>query len=72
MVAVASTKKQADEVLLKIQNEIMPKSPILRTEILKCNIGQNNSIISFKNGSWIRTVAPNDNARGLRANIVVS
>lgn len=68
---MSGTKRQADEVLLKIQNEIMPKSPILRTEILKCNVGQNNSIISFKNGSWIRTVAPNDNARGLRANLVV-
>lgn len=71
IVAVSGTKRQADEVLLKIQNEIMPKSPILRTEISKCNIGQNNSIISFKNGSWIRTVAPNDNARGLRANLIV-
>lgn len=71
IVCTSSTKKQADEILLKIQNEIMPKSPILRSEISKCNIGQNNSIITFKNGSWIRTVASNDNARGLRANLLI-
>lgn len=71
IIVASGTKAQADEVLLKVQDEIMPNSAILRTEITKCSVGQNKSIILFKNGSWIRTIAPNDNARSLRANIVV-
>ena len=49
----------------------MKDSPILCTEIEKCNIGQNEAFIMFKNGSWITTRTSTDNARGARANIIV-
>lgn len=72
IVVCSGTLKQANGVLLKIQDELMKMSPILCTEIEKCNIGQNDAIIMFKNGSWITTRTSTDNARGARANIIVN
>lgn len=71
IVVCAGTLKQANGVLLKIQDEFMKQSPILCSEIEKCNIGINDAIIMFKNGSWITTRTSTDNARGARANIIV-
>lgn len=71
IVVVAGTLKQANETLLKIEKDLMRQSSILRTEIEICNIGQNESIIQFRNGSWISAAVSNDNSRGLRANIIV-
>ncbi len=71
IVVCSGTLKQANGVLLKIQDELMKMSPMLCTEIERCNIGQNDAIIMFKNGSWITTRTSTDNARGARANIIV-
>ena len=71
IVVCAGTLKQANGVLLKIQDELMKHSSFLCSEIEKCNIGQNDAIIMFKNGSWITTRTSTDNARGARANIIV-
>ena len=70
IVVTSGSYKQAKEVLSKIQDEIMPKSAILRTMISECKIGQNEAIIRFRGGSWIRAVAPTDTGRGLRANLI--
>lgn len=75
-ICVASgTKTQATEVLEKIRDDFCKNygwgSNNLNNEITKIQIGQNESIIIFKNGSWIRTVASNDNARGKRANVLI-
>lgn len=43
----------------------------LKGEIIECKIGQNDSRIVFKNGSYIKTATSNDNARGRRANILI-
>ena len=71
IVVCSGTLKQANGVLLKIQDELMKISPMLCSEIERCNIGQNEAIIMFKNGSWITTRTSTDNARGARANIIV-
>ena len=71
IVVVSGTLKQANNVLLKIQDDLMRQSEFLRNEIEKCNIGQNDAIIMFKNGSWITTCTSTDTARGLRANIII-
>ena len=55
IVVSSGTLKQANEVLLKIQDDFMKRSPILCSEIEKCNIGQNDAVISFRNTSWIKT-----------------
>lgn len=49
----------------------MKRSPILRSEIEKCNIGQNDATISFYNTSWIKTRTSSENSRSARANIIV-
>ncbi len=71
IVVSSGTLKQANEVLLKIQDDFMKQSPILRSEIEKCNIGQNDATISFKNTSWIKTRTSSENSRSARANIIV-
>lgn len=71
VVVVSGTLKQANEVLLKIQDELMPKSAFLRQEIKKCTIGVQDAEIIFWNGSWIRTRPSTDNARGNRANLLI-
>lgn len=40
-------------------------------ELKKCNIGQNDATIMFKNGSWIKTRTSSENSRSARANILV-
>ena len=71
VIVVSGTIKQANEVLLKIQDEIMTKSAFLRREITKCSIGVQDAEILFANGSWIRTRPSTDNARGNRANLLI-
>lgn len=72
IVVCAGTLKQANEVLLKIQDDFMKQSPILCSEIEKCNIGQNDATISFRNGSWIKTRVSTNNARSARANCLIA
>lgn len=71
IVVSSGTLKQANEVLLKIQDDFMKQSSILRSEIEKCNIGQNDAFIYFKNGSWIKTRTSSENSRSARANIII-
>lgn len=68
----SGTLKQANEVLLKIQDDFMKQSPILRSEIDKCNIGLNDATISFKNTSWIKSRTSSENSRSARANCIVN
>lgn len=75
IVVVSGTLKQANEVLEKIENIFMKSygwgSENLKAEIIECKIGQNDSRIVFKNGSYIKTATSNDGARGRRANILI-
>lgn len=71
IVVSSGTLKQANEVLLKIQDDFMKQSSILRSEIEKCNTGQNDASIYFKNGSWIKTRTSSENSRSARANCIV-
>lgn len=71
IVVCSGTIRQASEVLLKIQNIFIKQSPILRMEIDKCNIGQNDATITFKNGSIITVRTSTDNSRSARANILI-
>ena len=74
IIAITSkTRKQSAEILDKIQTILMPASPYLRAEIKEREIVNNltDGHIAFNNGSLIKTVVANDNARHNRANIVV-
>ena len=65
IVVCSFTRKQGNEVLLKIQDDFMKNYPIIATEIERCNIGQNEAAIYFKNHSWIRVVTASDAGRGM-------
>lgn len=69
IVITAPSKNQGIQVLLKIESEIM--SPLLAREIDTINTGFQKPSINFHNGSWIKVAASNDNARGLRANLLL-
>lgn len=71
IVVTAGTLKQANEVLLKIQDILMPQSAMLRSEIKSCNIGQNDAAIYFWNDSYIKTRTSTHNARSARATIII-
>ncbi len=75
IVVCSGTLKQAKEVLLKIREELMPMSPMLRNEIEDVKITLNENIITFKGGSkggsWIQAVTATETARGKRANILI-
>lgn len=72
IIVSSGTLKQANEVLLKIQDDFMKQSAFLCNEIDKCNIGQNDATIMFKDGSWIKTRTSTENARSARANVLVA
>ena len=71
IVCCSYTFKQGKEIVLKITDDFMQKSPLLRNEILKTTTGQNDCFVYFKNGSWIRVVIAGETSRGARSNILI-
>ena len=70
IVIASGTIKQAREVIEKI-DDLRKNSPNLQREISNLSISANDPIVEFHNGSWIKVVASNDNARSKRANLLV-
>lgn len=73
-ICIASgTRGQGINVLEKIMTELKPASPELCNEIddKQSKMNGTNAQIVFKNGSFIKVVTANDNARGNRANILL-
>lgn len=72
----SSTRTQANEVLLKIEDDFMKLhgwgSENLKKEITFHTVGINNAVIKFRNGSWIKVVTASDTGRGGRANILIN
>lgn len=72
IVIASSTKKQARLIVSeKIRKEILPKSPLLQSEIASFKDSQNEIEVNFKNGSSIVVVVANENARGYRATVMI-
>ena len=75
IVIAAGVKSQAAEVIAKIKDELCKNyqwgSSNLCNEIEEIKYGQNDASCIFKNGSWIKIVTSNDNARSKRANILI-
>lgn len=67
----AGKKGQAKEIIEKI-DDLKNKSPNLSREINYINTGSNDPKCEFHNGSWIKIVASNDNARSKRANLLIA
>lgn len=68
IVIASSVRTQANEVLLKITDDLMKNyswgSDNLRREITYASVGANKAVIEFANGSWIRVVTASDSGRG--------
>lgn len=74
IVVASGSKGQAMKIVTEKIPELMQLSPNLRREILgepKTNMNTDEPNVRFKNGSWIKVVASNDNARSSRANIII-
>lgn len=71
-VCCSYTFKQGKEILLKITDDFMQKSPLLRNEISKISVGQNDCAIYYKNGSWQRVVVAAESSRGVRSTVLAT
>lgn len=73
IVIASGTKGQGISVLKKIQDDLLPKSAMLRTEIAHngLRVSSNNPECLFENGSKIMVVTSNDNARSARAHVIL-
>ncbi len=75
IVICSATRSQANEVLLKITDDLCKNygwgSANLNNEISFKAVGANKAVIEFKNGSWIRVVTASDSGRGARANVLI-
>ena len=71
IICCSYTFKQGKEIVLKITDDFMQKSGLLRNEISKTSTGQNDCFVYFKNGSWIRVVVAGESSRGARSNILI-
>jgi hypothetical protein len=70
IIVASGTKGQAREIVEKI-DDLMKSSPNLQREISDIKTGSNDPKVEFNNGSWIKVVAANDNARSKRANLIL-
>ena len=62
IIVASGTKGQAREIVEKIDG-LRKNSPNLQREISDIKTGSNDPKVEFHNGSWIKVVASNDNAR---------
>ena len=71
IVVCSYTFKQGKEIVSKIIDELMPRSPMLRSEILKINTGKDDCSVLFRDGSCIKVVTARDSARGGRSHVLI-
>ena len=67
----SKTRKQATEIIDKVNEILMPMSENLRSEISEVQINQTNAFISFMNGSRMVVVTATENARHNTATVLV-
>lgn len=72
IIIAAGTLKQAKAIVVdKIGHELMSVSANLRKEIEKISVHGDDVAVFFKNGSIIKVVVANDNARSNRSTILI-
>lgn len=72
-ICIASkTRKQSAEIITKIKEILLPRSPNLALEIDEIKANQVDSSVSFKNGSFIVVVTASESARHNRATVLVN
>ena len=72
IVIASKSRGQALEIIEKIVTILMPNSDNLKREIKDKSISPINAYVDFHNGSRIKIITSNENARHNRANIVIN
>ena len=67
----SSTRRQAREIVAKIEKTFMPNYPMFALEVEDIVNNQINTIVKFRNGSYIEIVTANQNARCGRATLLI-
>lgn len=67
----SKTRKQATEIIDKVNEILVPMSENLKAEISEIQINQTNAFVSFLNGSRMIVVTATENARHNRATVLV-
>ena len=70
-VVASATRRQAREIVSKIEKIFMPNYPMFALEVEEIVNNQINTIVKFRNGSYIEIVTANQNARCGRANLLI-
>lgn len=72
-VVICSATKKAARLIVneKIRNKLMPDSPMLRREIKSIIDNQNDTTITFRNGSTIVVLPALDTSRGARSTFII-
>jgi len=72
-VVISSGSKGQSKLIVseKIQKELMDMSPILRREIKKIHVGQDETVVLFHNSSSITVVCAHDRSRGWRSTVLI-
>lgn len=71
IVVASKARGQALEIIEKIVNQLMSSSDNLRREISEYSTAPMSGYVKFHNGSHIKIITSNENARHNRANIVL-
>lgn len=72
IVVTSHTFKQGKDLILKITDDFMHRSPMLRSEISRVSTGLNDCGIWFKNNSHIVVKVANENTRGTRCTVLIT
>lgn len=70
-VVASATRKQARELVAKIEKIFIPNYPMFALEVEDIVNNQYNTVVKFRNGSYIEIVTANQNARCGRANMLI-
>ena len=71
VVVASGTRRQAREIVSKIEKIFMPNYPMFALEVEEITNNAINTIVKFRNGSYIEIVTANQNARCGRANMLI-
>ena len=70
-VVVSATRRQAGELIGKIEKFFMPNYPMFALEVEEIIRNQHETTVNFKNGSTIIVATAGESSRGLRANLLI-
>lgn len=71
IIVASATRKQARELVAKIEKDFMVNYPMFALEVEEIENNQYSTVVKFRNGSTIEVVTANENARCGRGNLLI-